>query len=233
MEDIKKKRVVLLQRFMNEPKENTFEIGVDEVGRGPLFGRVYASAVVLPTEPTDFDFSLMKDSKKFTSVKKIKQVAQYIKDNALYWSINYKEAQFVDEVNILKASQMAMHASIRDVLEQINQSKKTTTNIPTNIQLLIDGNYFMPFVSTTPVNLLINTIVGGDNKYASIAAASILAKVERDAYIEQLCIEQPTLSTYYGIDKNKGYGTKQHLEGIQTYGITPWHRKTFGPCKQV
>jgi ribonuclease HII len=102
--------------------------------------------------------------------------------------------------------------------------------------LLIDGNYFNPLTylnkqTNKTENLPFITIEGGDNKYSAIAAASILAKVERDNYIDTLCEENPTLSTYYGIDSNKGYGAKRHLDGIKEHGITIWHRRSFGICK--
>jgi ribonuclease HII len=132
-----------------------------------------------------------------------------------------------------------MHNSILEVRKQFNkklkdEKKEETINYSYN--LLIDGNYFKP---VTLINKKTNkiepipyiTVEGGDNKYASIAAASILAKVERDRYIEVLCQENPTLSEYYGIDSNKGYGAKRHLDGIKEHGITIWHRRSFGICK--
>jgi ribonuclease HII len=102
---------------------------------------------------------------------------------------------------------------------------------------LIDGNYFTPITllnkKTNKIEALSYvTIEGGDNKYSAIAAASILAKTERDKYIEQLCTENPTLAEYYGIDTNMGYGAKKHIDGIKSHGITIWHRRTFGICKQ-
>jgi ribonuclease HII len=102
--------------------------------------------------------------------------------------------------------------------------------------LLIDGNYFKPVTYLNKATNRIETIPhvtieGGDNKYAAIAAASILAKVERDRYIEELCEQNPTLSEHYGIDSNKGYGAKRHLDGIKEHGITIWHRRSFGTCK--
>jgi ribonuclease HII len=102
--------------------------------------------------------------------------------------------------------------------------------------LLIDGNYFNPITFLNKKTNKIEaipyiTIEGGDNKYSSIAAASILAKVERDKYIEELCEQNPTLAEYYGIDSNKGYGAKKHLDGIKEHGISIWHRRSFGICK--
>ena len=105
-----------------------------------------------------------------------------------------------------------------------------------SFSLLIDGNYFKPITyfdkKTNKIETIPHvTIEGGDNKYASIAAASILAKVERDKYIDELCEQNPTLSEYYGIDSNKGYGAKRHMDGIKEHGITIWHRRSFAPCK--
>jgi ribonuclease HII len=103
--------------------------------------------------------------------------------------------------------------------------------------LLVDGNYFKTYSALnkakTKLEIVKHLLVeGGDNKFCSIAAASILAKVERDKYIEELCLENPELVEHYGIDSNKGYGSKKHLDGIKEHGITKWHRKTFGElCK--
>lgn len=202
--------------------DDVMEIGIDEVGRGPLFGRVYAAAVVLPKDDT-FDHYKMKDSKKFHSKKKIQEVAEYIKSNAIAWSIKYMDEKTIDEINILQATQKAMHESILDVMDKTGQY---------NYNLLMDGNYFKPFQCANNVNYNFWCIEQGDNIYSSIAAASIIAKVERDKYIDDLCLEYPTLKEHYGIDSNKGYGAKRHIDGIKEFGITEWHRKTFGICKQ-
>ena len=124
-----------------------------------------------------------------------------------------------------------MHKGIVNVLSQL-------TNINyENVLLLVDGNYFKPFTIMNKAKTKIETIKykmieGGDNKFTSIAAASILAKVERDNYINELCLENPELIDHYGIDSNKGYGSKKHMDGIKKHGITKWHRKTFGICKE-
>ena len=126
-----------------------------------------------------------------------------------------------------------MHQSILQTRKQLMEKLQTPEKI--NIQLLIDGNYFNPIVVSENHKLECLPhvcIEGGDNKYSAIAAASILAKVSRDEYIEDLVKEYPHLSEKYNIDTNKGYGAKKHLDGIKQYGITPWHRKTFGICKQ-
>jgi len=224
-----------MHKYVSEDN-NVYEVGVDEAGRGPLFGRVYTAAVILPKDDS-FDHSKMKDSKKFHSTKKIKDVADYIKDNAIAWYISFEDERVIDEVNILQATQKAMHTSIKEVIKNIHlqESLKTGTD-SYSFQLLIDGNYFNPIMilnhkTNKPQIIPYTCIEGGDNKYTAIAAASILAKVERDRYIEELCEENIELKEKYGIDSNKGYGAKKHLDGIKEHGITIWHRKTFGICK--
>jgi ribonuclease HII len=226
----------ILKKCYNQD-ENVYEIGVDEVGRGPLFGRVYTAAVILPKDDS-FDCSMVKDSKKFHSKKKIEEAANYVKANALAWYISFEDEKKIDEINILQATQSAMHNSILEVRKQFNKiiKEKGEEKKDYSYSLLIDGNYFKPVTylnkNTNKIETIPHiTVEGGDNKYASIAAASILAKVERDRYIDKLCQENPTLSEYYGIDSNKGYGAKRHLDGIKEHGITIWHRRSFGICK--
>ena len=236
---IKKPRVpaTILKKSYNE-ESNVYEIGVDEVGRGPLFGRVYTAAVILPKDDS-FDCSMVKDSKKFTSKKKILEASQYIKEHALSWYIGFEDEKKVDEINILQATQLSMRDSIMKVRKQYNQQLDKIgreEGKDYSYSLLIDGNYFKPLTylnKKTNKNETIPhiTVEGGDNKYASIAAASILAKVERDKYIDELCEQYPELSHHYGIDSNKGYGAKRHLDGIKEHGITIWHRRSFGICK--
>ena len=212
------------------------EIGVDEAGRGPLFGRVYAAAVILPKDPaTEYDFSQMKDSKKFHSKKKIAHVADYIKQNAIAWAVAYEDEAAIDKMNILQATQSAMHKAIKSCIEIAE--KKALDGAPPTIQLLIDGNYFNSITTYDKVRGKIIAmphvcIEGGDDKYAAIAAASILAKVSRDSYIEDLCAENSELNEKYGILSNKGYGARRHIDGIRAHGITIWHRRSFGPCKE-
>jgi ribonuclease HII len=232
-----KKNISLLKKYHNEA-ECILEIGVDEAGRGPLFGRVYTAAVILPKDDS-FDLSKVKDSKKFHSKKKIEEAANYVKENALAWCVCYEDERKIDEVNILQATQLAMHNSINEVRKKYNNISKNQNKFERKdytFNLLIDGNYFNPI---TELNKETNkfefipylTIEGGDNKYASIASASILAKVERDKYINELCDCNPELTEHYGINSNKGYGAKRHIDGIKEHGITIWHRRSFAPCK--
>jgi ribonuclease HII len=229
--------VCLLKKFFYE---NTaiIEIGADEVGRGPMFGRVYCGAVVLPKDDS-FDHYKMKDSKKFASKspKKINETAEYIKQNAIAWAVEYQDESVIDQINILQATQLAMHNAIKNVIGQLASKLGLEQVNADDIFLLIDGNYFIPLkIKMTKNNNIIEktvrfqTVEGGDNKYTAIAAASILAKVERDKYIADLCVEYPELIEKYGLDSNKGYGSKKHMDGIKQYGITQWHRRTFGIC---
>jgi len=217
---------------------NILEIGADEAGRGPLFGRVYSAAVILPKDDS-FDHSKMKDSKKFHSKKQIDEAADYIKKNAIAWYVSFEDEKIIDQINILQATQKAMHNAILETRNQYNEKMKKhhkKENDDYNFFLLIDGNYFNPItyfnkVATKLETIPYSCIEGGDNKYTAIAAASILAKVERDKYIEDLCKEHPELIEKYGIDQNKGYGAKRHIDGIKEHGITIWHRRSFGICK--
>jgi ribonuclease HII len=205
------------------------EIGVDEAGRGPMFGRVYIGAVVLPKDAKLFDFSKMKDSKKFTSDAKIKEAAEYIKTHAIAWSVVYAEHDEIDRVNIRRATIDCMHRAIREI---IHDKLRTTGD---KAYLLIDGNDFIPMMELingeSYVQIPHLCVEGGDNTYAAIAAASILAKVARDEYIGEMCKHHPELCEKYDLGNNKGYGTKKHMDGIREHGITQWHRRSFGMCK--
>lgn len=205
--------------------DDSIEIGIDEAGRGPMFGRVYAAAVVLPG--SGFKHSDMKDSKKFHSEKKIQCVSKYIKDNAVSWAIGYATEEEIDKHNIRVATHMAMHRAIKQVIGKLSLTYSST-------HLLVDGNDFTQYIFYDNDCLLparTTTIEQGDNKITSIAAASILAKVARDEYVVELCNQYPELDHNYGLIKNKGYGTKQHLNGIEQHGISKYHRTTFGICK--
>jgi len=222
---------------------HTYEVGVDEAGRGPLFGRVYTAAVILPS-PDDawssFDFSLLKDSKKFHSEKKIREVSNYIKEHAVAWAITYEEADVIDRINIRRATLQCMRHSINSAIEgHIQSMEHRNKDKPTigDYLLLIDGNDFIPLGNYNQETGEIDTythvcIEGGDNTYACIAGASILAKVARDEYIEKLCDQHPILDEMYSLRGNKGYGAKKHIDGIREHGITEWHRRSYGICKE-
>ena len=212
MNSSKRKPRLILKAYY---KKDSLEVGVDEAGRGPLFGRVYVGAAILP--PEDFDHSLMRDSKKLSEKKRL-EAYDYIKENAIDWNVFYYDEKDVDKMNIYNATYDAMHK----VLDSLQVRPEI---------ILVDGNHFIPYVfEDEQVDHV--CIEKGDNTYSAIAAASILAKVERDKYIQQLCDENPTLDEHYSLRSNKGYGAAKHMDGIKKHGITKWHRKTFGICRQ-
>jgi len=224
---------------------HTYEVGVDEAGRGPLFGRVYTAAVILPSAnnqdvSSGFDFSLLKDSKKFSSDKKIREASDYIKEHAVAWAISYEEADVIDTLNIRRATLQCMRKAIKNAIEgHVEEMEQKGRSVPTytDYLLLIDGNDFIPLIHYNQERDETETythvcVEGGDNTYACIAAASILAKVARDEYIEKLCDQHPVLDEMYSLRGNKGYGAKKHLDGIREHGITQWHRRSYGICKE-
>lgn len=219
-----KKLKVALKPCYSEDTE--FEIGIDEAGRGPLFGRVYVAGVILPKDVNLFHHDWMKDSKQIKSRKKMVELADYIKSKALAWHIYYAEADEIDSFGILNCVMKGMHQCITENLKKI-----ASTNIRNGL-LLVDGNYFRPYSrfdeeTESLITLSHETVEKGDGTYSSIAAASILAKNERDTYMESLCAEHPELGEKYSIHTNMGYGTKAHFEGIRVHGITEWHRKSY------
>lgn len=177
------------------------EAGVDEAGRGPLAGPVYAAAVILPD---DVIIEGLNDSKKI-SEKKRYELREIIEKQAVDYAIASVSNEEIDKINILNATYKAMHLAISKL-----------KNKPQH--LIIDGNRFKPYL-----DIPFDCIVKGDGKYASIAAASILAKTYRDDFMIKIAKEYPQ----YGWETNKGYGTKKHIEAIEKYGITPYHRKSF------
>jgi ribonuclease HII len=204
--------------------DDTLEIGIDEAGRGPMFGRVYIAAAVLPKDDS-FDHDMVKDSKRFHSATRIMDACEYVKQHALYYSVQYRDAEYVDTHNIRESVLSGMKSCVKDIHDRA----------PGTPRLLVDGNDFRPYTyfdGSMIKSIPHVCIEGGDNKYTAIAAASILAKVERDAWVLSECEKDPTLSEYYSIDKNKGYGTRQHMDGIKMYGISSLHRKSYGICKR-
>ncbi|WP_295357111.1 ribonuclease HII [Prevotella sp.] len=180
---------------------NLIEAGCDEAGRGCLAGSVYAAAVILPK---DYDNPLLNDSKKLTE-KRRKVLRDQIVRDAVSWAVGVVTPEEIDKINILNASFLAMHRA----LDQLTIRPEA---------VIVDGNRFNPYH-----DLPYTTIVKGDGKYQSIAAASILAKTFRDEYMDSLANEYP----YYDWQKNKGYPTKAHREGIRDHGPSPYHRMSY------
>lgn len=180
---------------------NLIEAGCDEAGRGCLAGSVYAAAVILPK---DYDNPLLNDSKKLTE-KRRKVLRDQIVRDAVSWAVGVVTPKEIDKINILNASFLAMHRA----LDQLSIRPEA---------VIVDGNRFNPYH-----DLPYTTIVKGDGKYQSIAAASILAKTFRDEYMDSIANEYP----YYDWQKNKGYPTKAHREGIRDHGPSPYHRMSY------
>ncbi|WP_273412746.1 ribonuclease HII [Prevotella aurantiaca] len=180
---------------------NKVEAGCDEAGRGCLAGSVYAAAVILPP---DYKNELLNDSKQL-SEKKRYLLRSMIEKDALTWAVGVVTAEEIDKINILNASILAMHRAL-DALKVRPEA------------IIIDGNRFKPYQDVP-----YTTIVKGDGKYLSIAAASILAKTYRDDYMQSIAEEFPQ----YDWKSNKGYPTKKHRAAIKEFGISPYHRKSF------
>lgn len=181
--------------------ENLIEAGCDEAGRGCLAGSVYAAAVILPK---DYRNDALNDSKRLSASRRYKLREEIMRD-AVAWAVGVVTPSEIDEINILNASILAMHRAV----DQLSVRPQA---------LIIDGNRFRPYQ-----DLPYTTIVKGDGKYQSIAAASILAKTFRDDYMKELHEQYP----FYGWNRNAGYPTREHREAIRAHGITPYHRKTF------
>lgn len=181
--------------------DGLIEAGCDEAGRGCLAGSVYAAAVILPP---DYRNDALNDSKQL-SAKSRNRLREEIERDAVAWAVGIVTPAEIDRINILNASILAMHRAL-DALNVRPQA------------VIVDGNRFKPYAG-----LPYTTIVKGDGKYLSIAAASILAKTYRDDYMDKLALEYPQ----YDWQSNKGYPTKKHREAIKAFGITPLHRRTF------
>ncbi len=193
------------------------ECGTDEAGRGCLAGPVTAAAVLLPD---DFQNELLTDS-KLLSEKNRKLLQPLIKEKALAFGVSHIMMEQIDQINILNASIKAMQDSVYQIQDQLSKESSVSGLTQAKIKLehiLVDGNRFKPLP-----DIMHTCIVKGDSKYLAIAAASILAKTARDAYMEAIDKEFPM----YNWKQNKGYPTKEHREAIKKYGITKYHRKSF------
>ncbi len=185
----------------NNYYEGKIEAGCDEAGRGCLAGSVYAAAVILPP---DYHNELLNDSKQLTEKRRY-ALREVIERDAVAWAVGIVTPEEIDKVNILNASILAMHRA----LDQLKVRPEA---------IIVDGNRFKPYN-----DLPHTTIVKGDGKYLSIAAASILAKTYRDDYMDKLAEEYPQ----YDWHGNKGYPTRKHRDAIRQFGPTPYHRRTF------
>lgn len=198
--------------------ENLKEVGIDEAGRGCLFGPVCIASVSL-TNLTDPLVDEIKDSKKL-SQKKREKLFTFIKENSIY-SVKLIDHDTIDKENILQATLNGMHLSLDEIDNKINIDL-----------ILVDGNHFPNYFSIKQDKYINHEcVINGDNIFVNIAAASILAKVTRDNYIIELCEKNEELKRY-DLHKNKGYGTKKHMEALKEYGTVEGHRKSFKPCKK-
>lgn len=186
--------------------DGLIEAGCDEAGRGPLAGPVYAAAVILPK---DFHHPLLNDSKKMTRRER-DLLRPVIEAEAVSWAVEAVSPAEIDSLNILWASVTGMQRAVLRL-------------DPKPQFLLIDGNRFRPFDTYTRKDY--QMVVHGDATYASIAAASVLAKTWRDEFMEKIAAEYPE----YGWERNMGYPTPEHIEAIRKHGLTPWHRLSFHP----
>ena len=198
-------------------KNNINEIGIDEAGRGPLLGPVYAGAVIWEKQ---LNFELIKDSKKLTKIRR-KKAFDWIMENVKYWGVGSASEKEIDDINILQATKLAMDRAIEDLHKKTEDSNLIIKN------MIIDGVYWEKQNFPYPVE----SIVKGDSKYYSIACASIIAKEFHDKHIMQIVNNNPDIDKRYNLAKNMGYGTMAHLDGIKKYGICEYHRKTFKCCK--
>lgn len=181
--------------------DGVVEAGCDEAGRGCLAGSVYAAAVILPA---DYENAELNDSKKLTARKR-NELRQVIERDAVAWAVGIVTPEEIDKINILNASFLAMHRAL-DALKVRPEA------------VIVDGNRFKPYRDLPHA-----TIVKGDGKYLSIAAASILAKTWRDEYMERIAQEHPQ----YDWTSNKGYPTRRHREAIRRFGVTSYHRMSY------
>ena len=206
----------MLKPFHTKDK---IEIGIDEAGRGCLMGPVCVAAVVLNPECDVSPPYEIKDSKKCSEKKKL-ALREYIETYSIAYSVKMISVKEIDSLNILQATMKGMHQCIDDIRKTLEPDS-----------LLVDGTYFNYYMTEDMECIPHHCIAGGDDTYQSIAAASILAKTYRDEYMKQLVNDNPILQEYE-IEKNKGYGTKRHMDALKTHGVTKYHRRSFKPCQK-
>ncbi len=201
------------------------EVGLDEAGRGCLFGRLYVGAVVFAKDEEDFfdngeTLKTIRDSKTI-SERKRGILFDYIHDAALDKAVAYAEVDEIDTYNILQADLRCMHRALDSL------------TIPVD-RILVDGDHWKPWTAKDGgKDVEAHTIVDGDASYLSIAAAGILAKVARDTWVREMCATHPEWEERYGLVSNKGYGTPTHMRGIQLHGVTDQHRRSYAPVAKA
>lgn len=224
----------LAMRHPPDDPASSYEIGVDESGRGSIISAVVAGAVVMPPlsmfsgdEPMMAQYLAIKDSKKLTPSKREK-LADFIQQHAVAWGVGVIDEAEIDKINILNATYKAMHSAISQCLDKLDC--KNTPTQPRGVKLLIDGNRFKPYVRNESQNAAIipyECIVKGDDKEVCIAAGSILAKTYHDKIIRDLVASDPDTYAKYDLIKNMGYATAKHIDAIKKNGLSAAHRKSY------
>jgi ribonuclease HII len=204
--------------------DGSVEVGLDEAGRGSLWGRLYVGAVIMsPEDEAYFDNGVVlrqiTDSKKLTPRRRA-VLADFIRENAIEATVAWAEPVEIDEVNILQADMAAMHRAL-DSLETPFQ------------RILVDGDCWRPWPGSDGVPVPAVTVVDGDASCLSIAAASIMAKEAHDAWVRAEVAARPELDEWYGLGRNMGYGTAAHMEGLRVHGADVLHRRSFAPVRAV
>lgn len=204
--------------------DGSVEVGLDEAGRGSLWGRLYVGAVIMsPEDEAYFDNGVtlrqITDSKKLTSRRRA-VLADFIRENAIEATVSWAEPTEIDEINILQADMAAMHRAL-DSLETPFQ------------RILVDGDCWRPWSGADGLPVPAVTVVDGDASCLSIAAASIMAKEAHDEWVRLSVAERPELDERYGLGRNMGYGTAVHMEGLRVHGADVLHRRSFAPVRAV
>lgn len=204
-------------------QDDLVEVGLDEAGRGPLWGRLYVGAVIMsPADEAYFDHGVelraIKDSKKLTSRRRA-ILADYIKETAIETAVTWAEPEEIDSINILQADMAAMHRALSVLCTPFQR-------------ILVDGNYWNDWIHPeTQDNVPAIPIEKGDSVSLPIAAASIIAKEAHDQWVKDELSKHPELDERYGFSSNMGYGTQKHLQGLKIWGPSALHRRSFGPVK--
>jgi ribonuclease HII len=210
----------MLRQWIND---GSVEVGLDEAGRGSLWGRLYVGAVIMSPEDEGYSdhgvaLGQIKDSKKLT--KRARAILNdYIQENAIETVVTWAEPEEIDSINILQADMAAMHRALCSFVTPFQR-------------ILVDGNYWNDWTNPDTQEVIpAVTIEKGDSVSLPIAAASIIAKESHDQWVLDVLAQDPTLNDRYGFGSNMGYGTAKHMEGLKLYGPTALHRKSFGPSK--